>query len=534
MKTLNIFVAVLLVFSTVAFSVDSTAPVLQVTDYTIVPSSVYPGTSGQLQITVSNTGTEAAKGTVVYYTYGSDQNWNLYLGDIGPDSKMTTTIPFEVPEKVDSGILLVNVDIYYMDEDETGSKHTMSTIPIIINQHGVLEVRTLSLSSNSIGKGETLIATLELENTGGIMKNVIIKNADNSSFSLDGTTQKRVGDIDANTSRNVTVQIISSSDAGEGKYAIPLTLTYEDALQNEISQTIYLGPVMVSGSSSALRITCSPVSKSEIGSELLYNLTIENRGSSVQSAVITANGTGVFTPIGVNTFYLDNIAPGESRSEILTLGVDAGSTSGYYTLPISMQTNGDEKTYEVGIVVQATPEILLTSETEPADDGTQITAKISNIGNTAVRSLYVRADSTQYYRVSGSGEKFIGTLSVDDYASYSVTVTPLGQVPEGASAGIPLTVVFKDNDNAEHTVKKTIALIGDSAAAAGGASGAAATSSGNRTFNGRPGSPMNGGSTENIPLYAGMGLVILGGLYIGYRKLKGKKKGPEGSDETRR
>jgi len=523
----------LLLSVTLAYSADSASPVLQVTSYKVVPENIYPGTNGQLELTIENTGAETAKGSAVYYTYGTDQQWSVYLGDIGQNSQAITTIPFSVPDKVDSGILVLNVDLYYLDEDETGSKHTMASIPLSISQHQVLEARTLSLSSETIGKGETLTVGMMLENTGGVMKNLVISAADNSSFSLAGTTQKRVGDIDANASRNVSVEIVSSSTATEGKYSIPLIFTYQDALQNTISQTVYVGPVTVSGSSSQLRIECSPVSGSEIGSVLKYNLTIENRGSSVQSAVIVVNGTDVFTPIGINTFYLDDIPAGGSKSQLITIGIDAASTSGYYILPIQMQASGDMQEYDIGIVVQATPEILMTSETESAADGTQVSVKISNTGNTAVRSLHIKADSNDYYRVLGSGEKFIGTLSVDDYASYSVTVNPTGQAPAGMAAGIPLTVVFKDNDNVEHTVKKTIVINGATDAASSG-NAAFSASSQNRTFGGRPGGMMGGGSTENIPLYAGFGLVILGGLYLGYRKLKGKKKVPEGSDETRR
>jgi hypothetical protein len=533
MKTWNLLLMALLLSVTLAYSADSTSPALQVTGYNVVPETVYPGTNGQLELTIENTGTETAKGSAVYYTYGTDQQWSVYLGDIGQNSQAITTIPFVVPDKVSSGILVLNVDLYYLDEDETGSKHTMASIPISIGQHEVLEVRTLSLSSSTIGKGEKLTVALELENTGGVMKNVIISAADNSSFSLAGTTQKRVGDIEANASKNVSIDILSSSSAAEGKYSIPLVLTYQDALQNTITQTVYVGPVTVSDSSSQMRILCTPISNSEIGSTLVYNLTFENLGSSVQSVVIVVEGTDVFTPIGINTFYVDDILPGESRTELITLGIDAGSSSGYYVLPITMQTNGDEQEYDIGIVVQATPEILMTSEIESTTDGTQVSVKISNTGNTAVRSLYIRADSNDYYLVSGSGEKFIGTLSVDDYASYSVTVNPIGQAPAGAAAGIPLTVVFKDNDNVEHTVKKTIVISGATDAAAYG-NASFSSSSQNRTFSGRPGGVMGGGSTENIPVYAGIGLVILGGLYLGYRKFRGKKKVPEGSDETRR
>ncbi|MEW6722836.1 MAG: hypothetical protein AB1324_06240 [Candidatus Micrarchaeota archaeon] len=519
MNKRNLILAALILSVSLAFSAGSASPILQLTGYEVVPEAVYPGTNGQLELTIENTGTEPAKGTVVYYTYGSGGQWSIYLGDIGEGSEAITTIPFTVPDQVASGIVIINVDIYYLDDDETGSKHTMTSIPLTVSQHQVLEARTISLSKGTISKGEKLAVSLELENTGGIMKNVIISAANDSSFSIEGTTQKRVGDIEADQSRNVTVDLVSSSGAQEGRYSIPLVLTYQDALQNTVTTTIYVGPVTVSGSSSQMRIRSAPLSGSEIGSALRYNLTIDNTGSVPQSAVIVVEGTEVFTPIGVNTFYMDDIPAGGSRSEVITLGIDAASASGYYVLPVSMQTNGDEQEYEIGITVQATPEILLTSESEAAEEGTQVTVRVSNTGNTAIRSVYVIAEPTEHYRVLGAGEKFIGTLSVDDYATYSVTISPLGSAAGGE--GLPLTVVFKDNDNKEHVVRETLAI----QAAAGAPSVAS-----NRTFSGR-GPLAVGPSMANIPLYAGAGLVIIGGVYLGYRKFRGKKGG---SDEARR
>jgi hypothetical protein len=534
MKTWNlIFAVLLLALSIVHGAVSSTSPVLQLTGYQLMPETVYPGTTGQLELTIENTGTETAKSTTIYYTYGLDQDWSIYLGDIGQSSEAITTIPFEVPEKVSSGIFVINVDIYYLDEDETSSKHAMASIPLEVSQHKVLEARTLSISSETIGRGETLSVVLDLENTGGVMKNLIITAADNSSFSLAGTTQKRVGDIAANAGKNITVDIVSSSSAEEGKYSIPLVLTYQDALQNTVSQTVYVGPVTVSGSSSQLRIQCTPVSKSEIGSVLTYNLTVQNRGSGTQSAVISVEGTDVLTPIGINTFYLDSIPPGGERSELIRIGIDAGSTSGYYALPITMRTSGEEQEYEAGIIVQATPEILLTPVTEEDSAGTQVTIKISNTGNTAIRSLYIRAEPTEYYGISGASEKFIGTLSVDDYASFSVTLSRLRADAAGDSGGLPVVVVFKDNDNVEHTVRETVAV--SKASSAGFGLSASESSGTPTTQRSMGGGPMNGGGQLNIPLYAGVGLVILSALFIGYKKLRGKKKkSPEGFDEARR
>jgi len=512
----NVLMAALLLFLTLGFAQSASGPVVQMVEYNIVPDSVYSGTTGQLELTLENSGTETAKTVTVYYNYDIGYKSSVYVGQIGPGAEAITTIPFKVPDKVDSGMIILTLDIYYLAEDELSSKHSMASIPVTLSQHQILEVNTLSLSKDSLRKGDIMTAEIEITNTGGVMKNVVISAANSSQFSLSGTTQQRVGDIPANSSRSVTVSLISSSSAESGKYLVPLKITYQDALQNENEETVYIGPVTVSGASSSFKISCEPASSSEIGSKLAYNITLENPGGSVQSAVIAIEENDVFTPIGQNTLYFDGIQPGESRSEMVYLGIDSASSSGYYVLPMTLKTNNEEVAFNAGIYVQATPGLTLTSETESSGSDISVTVKIANSGNTAIRSVYAHAESSDSYDVVGTAEKFIGTLSVDDYSSFQMTLRQKG--PTGDS--IPVTIIFKDNDNVEHVVKQLVDIGLDSAAT----STTNISASGNRTFRGPFGGSMGGAQTDNIPLYAGIGLVVLGVLYLGYRKIKGKPK----------
>jgi hypothetical protein len=158
-----------------------------------------------------------------------------------------------------------------------------------------------------------------------------------------------------------------------------------------------------------------------------------------------------------------------------------------------------------------------------------VTIKLSNTGNTAIRSMYVSAASTDSLEVSGTSEKFIGTLSVDDFASFQVTVNQKRQGSSGNQNSIPITIVFKDNDNVEHTVRGNVPIASSSVLAATSATSGTTPASG--AYPGRMG---GGAQTQNIPLYAGIGVVILGGMYLAYRKLKGKPKNPGAVNEAKR
>ena len=516
----------ILVFLLLAGVVYCDGPVLQISDYSVVPENLYPGSTGQLQITIQNSGGEMATGTTVYYNYKLDERWNIRVGDIGEGSEAISSIPFQVPSSVSSGIVVIKLDLYYYDEGGTVLKTSSVSIPLTVSQHQILEVNTVSLERSSIQKGESFSVELEMSNTGGTMNNVVIGTPDDSSFSLKGTTQKRVGDIPSGSSVNVTVSLISSSTTETGKYTIPLEVTYYDSLQNEVTETVYIGPVNIVEASTQYRIFFEPVTETEVGAQGQYELSIENLGTEAQTLTVTIEeeDDSVFTPIGSAEIYFDDIMPGEKRTEIITLGIDSSASSGYYILPISIDNNGDISTHEIGVVVEATPGITLTSETTmsttASEDETttamgggsmQTTIRIANSGNTPIRSVYVVAESTDEVRVVDTPDKFIGTLNVDDFGTFTTSIMITGTCEEGCS--LPVTITFKDEDNTEHTFYEEV-----------GVQSGGMASFGSETTTGMRGRPGIIPSIFGINILYIIGAVGIAGLgYFRYRKWKGRK-----------
>jgi len=504
-------------------------PALQVTDYSVIPEKLYPGSTAQLQVTVYNGGDETATGTKIYYNYKIDERWDIYVGELGAGSSAITSIPFQVPESVTSGVIVVKLDMYYRNEDGTKIKTSSVSVPLTVSQHQILEVNTVSMDRTSVQKGEGFSVELEMVNTGGTMNNVIISTIDDSSFTLKGTTQQRVGSIPSNSSVDVTVSLISSSSTETGKYAIPLEVMYQDSLQNEVTETVYIGPVNIVESSTQYRIYFEPLTGTEVGAQARYEFGIENLGTEAQTLTVTIEENSVFTPIGSAEIYFDGIAPGEKRTEIITLGVDSSASSGYYILPVSIDKDGETFEHEIGVVVEATPDITLTSETtmstsameeESAATSTefmggnmQTTIRIANSGNTPIRSVYVVAESTDEVRVVDTPDKFIGTLNVDDFGTFSTSIMITGTCEDGCT--LPITITFKDEDNTEHVFYEEVDVGGGMGMGAFGSD----SSAGMRGQ--RPGMIP---SVLGINVFYIIGAAAVAGIgYFEYRKWKGRK-----------
>ena len=520
----------------------TSGPALQVTDHTTVPTTLYPGTNGQLQVTVLNSGTDTATGVSVQYTSQGGTS-TIYPGDVGVGATSTFTVPFSVPQDFNSGIMVVYLNIFYQSPasstaiSSTGTgvtyKNTQVSVPLEISQHQVLAVNTVSVQPSAITPGDSFTAKLSLVNSGGVVNNVIISSAPSSQFTLQGTTQLSAGNVPSNGSTSVSVVISSSSSTTSGKYTVPLTVTYQDSVQNTQTETAYIGPVTVYASSSQFKLTLVPSGPVEVGSQVPFTLTLQNLGGSASMAFVDINDSTIFTPIGSVRIYFDPIEPGQSASQTVTLGVQATASAGYYELPLSITGNGNTYQQDVGVVVAATPELTITTQTSQAASaastggtstagsgtgttgGETITMSIANTGNSPIRSVYASAASSSALRVVGASDKFIGTLNVDDFATFQVNVIPTG-AGTGASAGaaastIPVTITFKDSTNTEHTIMKNVAV--ESASAFGtGASGSFADR-------------RNAGGLFGLGLIPSIILVALVLLLIvyGYKKWKHEK-----------
>lgn len=514
-------IALLLLFAGFSFaqgtdtSTTQAQPLLQVSNYSVVPENIYPGTIGYLQIAIANRGDATAASVTAYYTYEGESK-SVSVGEISSGGSAQFPVPFKVGRQAAGSIQLVTVNIFYSyaTSQGTSSKQTSLSVPLVVGQYSPLEVKTVSLDRTAIVPGERLVLGLELWNTGGVVNDVVITTPSNSSFSIEGTTQKSVGSIASNSTANVSLTLISSSETKTGTYTVPLTFTYRDALNRPTEEVLYVGPVSVLASSTQYRVSLEPLTPAEVGSEAVFELTLQNTGSSPMSGMLDINSTDVFTPIGMQRLYFDSVPAGASVSRNITLGISTAKSAGYYTLPILLTPNtGQSTTFNVGVAVRATPEITVGIDSQGGTTQIQVT----NTGNTQIRSVYVVARWAGSNRTS---ESFMGTLNVDDFASLAMNANQ----SFSPSNTIEVEITFKDSNNMPHTVKKTLSAGGTAGASIGTQTNGAAA---RRNASGGPfGLFSNAGGAADFVTPAVILLVVVVVGYLAYRRFfaKGKAK----------
>ncbi len=503
---------------------------LQVSGYTTVPQSVYPGSKGELQVTIANSGTDTASATVVNYELpGQTQPSQVTVGDIGAGSSAIASIPFQVPMNVSSGFFVMNLNVvYFGDPTDTTVKNTPLSITIMVSQHQILNVKTVSVTPQSVQAGDEVTVDLDVQNTGGVMNNAVITADGDTTFTLAGTTQQSIGNVPSGGNVNVSVLLVASSSAAPGRYNIPLIVDYEDLLQNTVNQTVSVGPVTVSEPSAQFMVSMVPTGQVEVGGEAPFALTLTNLAANVISATVDLTENTPFTPIGSSRLFFSGIEPGQSQTQTVMVGIEAGTTSGYYDFPLTITSNGNSYNQTMGILVNATSDFDVSATTTPefvstGSTGVKLTAEIANTGNGPMRSVYADAASTEDFVVIGTTDKFIGTLNIDDFGTLPLII----DVPQNLTPGdysLPISVTFKDANNVEQTIVKnlTITIYSQQDAARDNllASGGTGTTGATGAYGGR-----SGGGLFGISYLMWIGIIVVIVLaYYGYKRYKGSKK----------
>ena len=87
---------VLAVFLALCGSVFS-EPMVQISNYTLIPQDIYPGTYGYAQLSLNNVGDATASSVTVHYDYraGGEES-EISVGDIASGSSSVVLVPFQV------------------------------------------------------------------------------------------------------------------------------------------------------------------------------------------------------------------------------------------------------------------------------------------------------------------------------------------------------------------------------------------------------------------------------------------------------
>ncbi|VVB73875.1 Uncharacterised protein [uncultured archaeon] len=495
------------------------SPVVALSDYSISPSTVKPGTSGSVSVTFINNGNSVASALSVYYGQleGTAASGPKNAGDLAEGTKTTVIIPFTVADSYDAGVYSLPLQVFY-----SGSSSANFVIPVTVSKPPILQVLTNNVSKKAVKSGDEFEVAITLNNIGGEIKDISLSAPQNSSFQFSGVSKYVLSSLLSDSSADFALRMISGASVSTGTYSVPVTITYTDKLGTTSSENVSIGPVNVVDLGTLFSVSAEPISDAEVGSTLRLNVTISNNGHEDEPDVsVEPQSSAYIIPIGSTSVSFDTIPARGQASRTVLLGIDPLASSGYYSIPLKVRLGtGQSFNTSVGVLVSAASQLSVTSETTPATvapgGSTSLTVKMSNVGDSAIRSVIV-ALSSDTVTISSGAETFLGTLNVDDTSSAVATVRASSSSKPEDNA-ITATITFKDSNNQEHKVEKTLHLAMSSAGAAS-ATPSGAVSGTNGSYPSRSSSQ---GLMGLLP-YAIGAIAVIVAAFFGYKWWKGKK-----------
>ncbi len=333
------------------------------------------------------------------------------------------------------------------------------------------------------------------------------------------------GAMQKDAAKPLTISFTVPTTTKPGTYPVYLYAGDANTPQKQVAiiQTVVNAQV----SQGVLMAEVRPREAVQTGKTAVVNIEVTNTGNIDARDVIIelTNKSAVFTAIESNRKYVPIVAHGKTETIPFTIGVAASASPGYYPLTVGMQYAVDNVAQpaiqqDLGVRVDANPSLLITTDQQYNSDGTvALSLNIANVGDTAVRGVYVKATSPNA-RIIGANDKFIGTLNLDDSSTIALTLSPRPNNTPDNPTSVDVMVSFKDPVNVEHTINETLAL--DPTNVLAGAGSAARGAPASQRFN------MHGGNRGFLGLdlfqWGGMITVLAAAGFFGYRWYKRRKK----------
>ena len=462
-----------------------------------VVGTLKPGNTATVSFRVTNTGEMTAKSVRLSADYSSGvlipeyTEYTKKLGDMQGKDSEKISLKVKLLEGVTQKMVQLPLLITYKDSEGTSYTVTDNNIlylEVDLPEQEEVELGTLLVSNvkQSPAKpkaGEKVSLTFDMENTGEkdyTNTKLYIDYVSNTGFEpVLAEPYQYVGTIKAGQKKSVTVTVIAGKEMEAGMNELGISYTYEnvDKKEESGSMQLYVLNVQKVEESNALskpKLMVSEFAVSEevvkSGEEFDFTFDVYNTHSETDAKNIKITVTSEMFSVtkGSNSFFIREIAPGESEKITINLKASAAAMTGSYPINIQMEYEYDgmpvTEANAGGVVVTETKMLLIKEnlrvsvenvvvggwETPFVDQTTQLAFSIYNMGKSVLNNVFFTVEGD--FTVANGSSYYYGSLQAG-YPDYvEMDIIPL---VAGEAKGT-LTVHMEDSNGDEVTYESDI------------------------------------------------------------------------------
>jgi len=306
--------------------------------YSFSPQEIEPGDKVNLVVTITNKGTEYARDVkfdLLSNLYVKFEKSTFKFQVIGPGDSVQFSVPFKVLTSVDTSVFTIFYEIDYKSGTSESTQTIAGGIPVQLKKQATLEITSIE-SKGDLRPGGNVELKLTLTNKGsGTAKHTIVSlDLTNVPFApLSTGSELVVGDLQPSESKVVTFNLSIDESADVSVYQVPVTITYEDELNNEKTKTSYVG-IKVSGDAEFF-IGIEETSNMITGGIGEVSLTIANVGETPAKYLTVYVNSSRLRPI-YTSYYIGTLDPDDYETIDLRFDLSA-VTPGVYPVKIFLE-----------------------------------------------------------------------------------------------------------------------------------------------------------------------------------------------------
>jgi len=329
--------------------------------------------------------------------------------------------------------------------------------------------------------GEENTIEIELRNTGSysVYEVEAILTSTNPGIVILDKGHMIFNEIGAEKSKRYKPVIYVDEDTPIGPYTLTLTLTYRQMYKLGAAYTrtatLQIGIVVVNASKPKIGLNISLTDPHlTAGEENEVSLEVRNRGSeTLRDIEITLTSNTPYIAVLNGLLDIDELKPGESEYEMITLAVPSGTPLGVYTLTATVtyrDENGESRS-EVETIgvdvdevkVERKTTILLESyeasslEAKPGES-VKLTLNLKCVGAEAYDvKVSLTPDPMGVFSLMTPSLQYIGDLKPGERASASYKLRVDGEAESGQYP-LTLQITYLDSDGMPGSAAETVTL----------------------------------------------------------------------------
>ncbi len=463
-----------------------------------ISDELKPGGSADISFTVTNTGEIEAKNVCLSGDYSGGTllpgytDYTRKLGDMKQGDSKKVSLRVKVLDGVTSPVVTLPLKITYKDNEGTAytaDANNMLYLEIKLPEQqtqtpesGTLLVNNVRQTPEQPKAGEKVSVTFDMQNTGTkdfTETKLYITYTPGTGFEpVNAEPYQYVGTVKAGQKKTVTVQVIAGKDIPAGMNTLGVNYTYLNSNNEKLSENVSLYVLNVQKKEDTLgnskpKLMVSDFSTNveqiKTGEEFDFTFEVYNTHSetAAKNIKVTVTSETFSVTKGSNSFFVQEVGPGEKVPLTINLKASAAATTGSY--PISIQMEYEYEGMPVtetnnGVVVTETKMLLIKENlrvsvenvsaggwnTPYVNQTTQLSFSVYNMGKSTLNNVYFTLEGD--FSVANGDSYYYGSLQAGMPDYVEMDIIPL---VAGEAKGI-LTIHMEDSNGDEVTSESEI------------------------------------------------------------------------------